>query len=109
MHAGWVEGDGGKVAEMEARGWCWWWWCADVDGVGVLEHHLWCVVLACRRDSLVVRWIVWFDPRAVAFGLPLLMAVVGCCIVCTMRLLIAKCCDGGIILSILRLLSFRDP
>ncbi len=95
--------DGGErlvlVVVVRRCGWC----------GGVLAHHLWCVVLACRRDSLVLWWIVWFDPRAVVFGLSLLMAVVGCCIVCTMRLLIAKCCDGGIILSILRLLSFRDP
>lgn len=80
-----------------------------MDRVGVLAHHLWCVVLACRGDSLVLWWIVWFDPRVVVFGLSLLMAVVGCRIVCSVRLLIAKTCDGGIILSILRLLSLCDP
>lgn len=76
--------------------------------MGVLAHHLWCVVLAYRRDSLVLRWIVWFDPRVVVFGLSLLMVVVGCRIVCTVRLLIAKTCAGGIILSILCLLFSCD-
>jgi hypothetical protein len=80
-----------------------------VDGVGVLAHDPWCVVLACRRESLVLWWVVWFDPRVAVFVLSLLLAVVGCCIVCTMRLLIAKSCDGGIILLILCLLSFCDP